>query len=183
MSAVAVKAFGPELIDDFNRVHCRERGSGWCYCVAWWVPTWDGWGERTAEDNRALRQALCQKGEYDGYLLYRDGVPVGWCQAGPRDRLSKLVAQFGLAAEPAAWAITCFFIVPEHRGQGLARELLNRVVGDIHRRGATRIEAFPKRGSDLDTLDLWNGPEAMFLATGFEVVKDDPTRPILALTL
>ena len=42
-----------------------------------------------------------------------------------------------------------------------------------------RVEAFPRRGEALDHLELWNGPEDMFLHQGFEVVKDDPVRPVL----
>jgi hypothetical protein len=56
----------------------------------------------------------------------------------------------------------------------------------LPRRGAARLDAFPRRGADLaglDVLDLWNGPEAMFLATGFEVARDNPARPVLRLAL
>lgn len=180
---IRVERFSAACQDDFERIHCEDRGAGWCHCVAWWVPTWDGWGERSADENRALRRQLCQRGEYDGYLLYIDDDPAGWCQAGPRDRLAKLVAQFDLAPAPETWAVTCFFIAPDYRSRGLAAHLLRHVVADVGQRGARRVEVFPKRGSRLDALDLWNGPEAMFLACGFEVVKDDPKRPILALSL
>jgi len=167
--------------DDFFRLHAAANDAGWCFCVAWWVPTWEGWGERAAVQNRELREALCERGEYDGYLLYVDGQPAGWCQAGPRDRLAKLARQFQLAPDPAAWAITCFQIAPAYRRQGLAAYLLDEVLHDLHARGVRRVEAFPKRGADLDMGDLWNGPEAMFRAAGFTVARDDPQRPVLAL--
>ena len=185
-AALEVLRLDAERMDDFALVHGEANGAGWCHCVAWWVPTWQGWGERSADDNRAFRQRLCQRGEYDGYLLYVDGQPAGWCQVGPRDRLSKLVTQFELAPAPDTWAVTCFFIAPAHRGRGLAAHLLARVIEDVRGRGAGRLEAFPRRaphGSTLATLDLWNGPEAMFRAAGFDVIRDDPTRPVLALVL
>ena len=103
-----VRRLTAELVDDFFRLHSEENGCGWCCCVAWWVPTWEGWGDRSANENRALREKLFKQGEYDGYLLYVDDEPVGWCQVGPRDRLEKLVGQFSLAPDPSAWAITCF---------------------------------------------------------------------------
>ena len=138
------------------------------------MPPWEEWADRTPDQNRALREALLERGEYDGYLLYADGAPVGWCQVGPRDRLAKLVR----------WAITCFLIAPGFRGQGLARALLEAVLADLRRRGdVRRVEAFPRRGAGGDVLALWNGPEALFRATGFSVVKDDPVRPVLALAL
>jgi ribosomal protein S18 acetylase RimI-like enzyme len=168
---------------DFFRLHSAASGAGWCFCAAWWVETWAGWGDRTAAKNRAVRDGLLDRGEYDGYLLYEEADPVGWCQVGPRDRLTKLTRQFALTPDPAVWAITCFLIAPAYRGQGLAAQLLDAVLADLRDRGVRRVEAFPKRGADLDTLDLWNGPEAMFRQAGFAVVQDDPTRPVLALDL
>lgn len=168
---------------DFWRLHTTLCATGWCFCTGWWVPTWAGWGDRSAEDNRALREALFARGEYDGYLLYVDGTPAGWCQVGPRDRLAKLATQFALEPDPTTWAITCFLIQPDQRGQGLAAYLLGEVLADLRARGVARLEAFPKRGADLDALDMWNGPEAMFLRAGFTVVQDDPVRPMLALDL
>lgn len=168
---------------DFFRVHSEAAGGGWCHCVAWWTPTWEGWGDRTAEENRRLRADLFDRGEYDGYLLYFDGNPVGWCQVGPRDRLEKLARQYGLAADPAAWAITCFLIAPSHRRQSLARQLLIAVLEDLRARGIRRVEAFPKRGENLETGDLWTGPESLFLSAGFSVARDHPSRPVLARDL
>lgn len=178
-----VSPFSPHRLADFLAVHSQANRAGWCYCVAWWVPCWKGWDQRTAEENLGLRQSLLQRGHYDGYLLYIDHQPVGWCQAGRRDRLAKLVQQFQLPPDPAVWAVTCFLITPSFRGRGLASRFLKSVLADLARQGVRRVEAFPKRGPDLDQLDLWNGPKSMFLKAGFKVVRDDPRRPILALSL
>jgi hypothetical protein len=61
--------------------------------------------------------------------------------------------------------------------------MLREILADLRRRGARSVEAFPKRGQRLDTLDLWNGPESMFRAEGFEVMVDDPRRPVLRKAL
>jgi ribosomal protein S18 acetylase RimI-like enzyme len=189
IESIHIRRFEPALVDDFFRLHSPANDHGWCFCAAWWTPapggapTWDGWGERSAEQNRAVRQELLERGEYDGYLLYESEEPAGWCQAGKRDRLEKLCRQMGLEPDPHAWAITCFFIAPAHRKRGLARRLLHAVLEDLRARGARRVEAFPKRGEGLDEMDLWNGPEAMFLQAGFRVVKDHPARPVLVLEL
>ncbi len=177
-----IHRFDPNRRVDFFRLH-GELCNGGCYCVAWWVPTWEGWGAHAPAQNRQLRESLLAQGEYDGYLLYLGGEPVGWCQAGPRDRLTKLVHQFGLAPDPTTWAITCFLIAPGWRRRGLASALLEAVLRDLRARGVRRVEAYPKRGAALDTLDLWNGPEAMLRAAGFSVAQDDPVRPVLALEL
>ncbi len=168
--------------EDFFRLHCAENGAGWCRCVAWWVPTWEGWGARAEAENLQLRQELFDRGEYDGYLLYVEGAPVGWCQAGPRDRLQKLADQFGLAPDPDTWAITCFLIAPEHRRQGHAAHLLGEALADLRRRGVQRVEAFPKRGA-AEEAELWTGPEAMLREAGFRVVRDHAQRPVMAIDL
>ena len=168
---------------DFFRVHCEAEGTGWCHCVAWWVPTWDGWGERTAEQNRQLREALCDRGEYDGYLLHVDGAPAGWCQAGLRDRLEKLVKQYRLTPDPAIWAITCFLILPGFRRRGHSAFLLQGVLDDLRGRGAKRVEAYPKRGQGLDEGALWTGAESLYRSAGFEILRDDSARPVLSRTL
>ena len=178
-----VVRFEPGLELDFWSLHSVEHGCGWCFCSAWWVPDWEGWASRTAQQNMAVREELLARGEYDGYLLYRGEQPIGWSQVGLRDRLDKLCEQFDLEPNPGTWAITCFLIHPDHRRLGFARSLLFGILEDLPKRGANRVEAFPRRGRGLTPLDMWNGPEALFLEAGFEVIHDHPIRPILGLNL
>jgi ribosomal protein S18 acetylase RimI-like enzyme len=176
-------SFRPGLEDDFFRLHCPANDAGWCNCVAWLVDGWEGWGERTAEQNRQLRQTLLAEGEYDGYLLFDGDLPVAWCQAGHRDRLVKLVNQMQLTADPDTWAITCFLVAPAYRRQGIAGRMLAMVLADLRSKGIQTVEAFPKRGANLDSPDLWNGPESVFAAAGFEFVKEVAQRAVLRLVI
>lgn len=164
--------------DDFYRVHSVDHGEGWCYCVAWWTSSWDDWNERTTEKNRALREQLFSQGQYDGYLLYHNNEPIGWCQCGPCDRLIKLCKQYDLVPDPEVWAITCFVIVPNFRGQGLAHYFLDEILKDLERRGVRKLQAFPRRGDGLSKGEVWTGPEVLFQKAGFSLEKDDPHRPI-----
>lgn len=163
---------------DFYQVHARENGEGWCNCVAWWVPTWEEWGKRSADENRALRDELFDRGEFDGYLLYAGDKPVGWCQCGPRDRLSKLVEQSKLERSPETWALTCFVIIPSHRGKGLAHLFLKEILADLKHRGVRHVQGFPKCGQGLDAGEVWTGPESLFIRAGFSVEKPDPQWPV-----
>jgi len=79
MMDLTLRKLSPENINDFWSIHDGSACNG-CYCVAWHVPTWDGWGERSAEQNRQLRHDLFAQGIFDGFLLYKDGGPIGWCQ-------------------------------------------------------------------------------------------------------
>jgi GNAT superfamily N-acetyltransferase len=179
VSGLVVERFTAAHVDAFHTLHGT---AGWCSCVAWWVESWDGWGQRTAADNRALRDRLIAAGTFDGYLAFSRDEAVGWCQTLPRDRLIKIGRQFDLAADNGTWAIGCFFIHPAHRRQGIAQLLLRTILDDLPARGARRVEAYPKRTAG-DAGELWNGPEALFRAFGFATVKDDPVRPVLAKEL
>lgn len=172
-----------DLVEDFYRVHSESNGAGWCNCVAWWVPTWEGWGERSGVQNRNMRDSLFQSGEYDGYVCSVDGSPVGWCQVGPRDRLVKLTRQLQLDPDPDVWAITCLLVAPPNRRSRVAEAMARGVLEDLRARGIAHVQAFPKRGGDLDAIDLWTGPEALYARLGFSVERDDPVRPVYGIRL
>lgn len=183
MSALRIERFRAGLEGDFRALHSDRNEAGWCRCVAWWVPTWDGWGERTAEENAALRQSLCDAGEYDGLLAYDGDEPVGWCQVGPRDRLSKLVAQLELDPDRSVWAVTCFLVAPSCRRRGVAAALLAGAVAAAQDARASRLEAYP-RNEPNEPGDLWTGPAGLFAAAGFLVARDGGApRSVVALDL
>jgi len=174
---ITIKRLSSANEDEFFRVH----GGGPCHCVAWWVPTWEGWSERSAADNARLRRDLFEANVHDGYLIYRDGVLAGWCQAWKRDAFAKLAAQFGAASDDDAWMIGCLVVLPAFRRQGVATEALEMVLDDLRLRGARTVDAYPKRGA-ADADELWNGPESTYARFGFTVVRDDAKRPVLRLS-
>lgn len=178
---ITVRRLSYDSESEFARIHCDAAGNGWCHCVAWWVPTWDGWGERTAQDNAELRRSIFASGVHDGYLIYADGELAGWCQAWKRDAFAKLASQFAVSSNDDAWMIGCVLIMPSLRGCGVAAEALARIVTDLRLRGARTVDAFPKRGAQ-DAGELWNGPESTYARLGFEVVRDNAKRPLLRLT-
>jgi len=176
---IDVRYLAQDLKTDFYSVHNEKCSGGWCFCAAWVVPTWEGFGERTADENRAVREDLFARGIYDGYLVYFDGVPSGWVQAGPRDAFPKLLGRFELEKDPSVWAITCMAIAPEYHGQGLAHEIIHMVMEDLKIRGIERVQAFPKAGEGLSKEELWTGPLSVFEKAGFMVVKQVDQRPVL----
>ncbi len=181
--AVRIRRLEASNAEDFWRLHSEDNGAGWCCCAAWWTPSWEGWGERSAEQNRALRLRLFQWRIYDGYLCYVDGEVAGWCQCLPRDRLEKLRRQYDLEEDPEAWALSCFLMAPPYRGRSLCRRLLEAVLADLRLQGVKRVEAFPRRGDCLPEEDLWTGPEGLFREAGFSLLRDHERFPVYELAL
>lgn len=177
---VSIKRISDDTFQDFSELHSGP--SAWCQCVAWWVPTWEGWSGRSPEQNATLRSTLFASGVRDGFLIYVDEALAGWCQTWKRDAFEKIVKLFGLEPDEHAWMIGCLLIKPEFRKQGIAGAALKLIVSELARFGAMRIEAFPKRQTAEDD-ELWNGPESTYLKLGFEVAHDDPKRPVLRLSI
>lgn len=169
--------------EDFYKIHSDENKAGWCFCVAWWTTTWEAWSLRTAEENRKRREQLFQAGQYDGYLLYADGKPVGWCQVGPRDRLINLCEQYNFIPDPDVWAITCFLLIPGYREIGLAHYFLKEILKDLRKIGVMHVQGFPRRGKNLSADNVWTGPESIFQKAKFSLERDDPLYPIYGLDL
>lgn len=173
-----VRRLGPENVDDFRIFMGRRPQRGWCWCAAWWVPTWDGWNRRSAEENRTLREGLLEQGEYDGYLLYDRSLVVGWCQVGPRDRLEKLCRTYACDPDPQCWAVTCFDIDPAWRGTGAAAYLLEHVLLDLHEVGVRKVQGFPRCGTRLPEGEAWTGPEGLYRSMGFEIERRESRGPV-----
>lgn len=180
-AAVRVERLRPELEDAFLALHDDANGAGWCRCVAWWIPTWDGWGERTADENLALRRSLWDAGEHDGFLAFAGDVPVGWVQAGRRDRLEKLVRQLELEPDPEAWALSCFLVAPAARRRGVAAALLDGALAALAADGVTRVEAYPRSDGETGDGEAWTGPDRLFVGAGFELVAPGRPRSVVAL--
>ena len=138
------------------------------------VSAWPG-GYQAERDFPSARQSKTVRSEpssapreRDGYLLY--GTPDRRAGAvGPRDRLPKLAGNYKLPSNQEANAISCFAILPEFRGKGLANFLLGEMVKDLAERGVKRLEAYPRRGEQLEAEEVWTGPELIFLQAGFQV--------------
>jgi GNAT superfamily N-acetyltransferase len=166
---LSCRRLSPALREDFYRLHSGD--CAWCYCTAWHVPTWEGWTERGDEDNRALREALFEKG--DGYILYTDGEPAGWMQAVELLTLPKLASQHELAPQPGDYAVSCLMIPHARRKQGLAHKLLALVLANLKERGAKRVYAFPLPPANgmADDMEVWTGPRPVYEKAGFVFVK------------
>src|SRR5262245_16364098 len=75
-----------------------SKGNGWdfCWCMHFQRPRTlpKGQRRRTRAErgvrNRRQKKELVEQGLAHGILVYAKGEPVGWCQYGPREELSRI---------------------------------------------------------------------------------------------
>ena len=167
---IEIKALVPDLEGaflDFFDHHAFTDNPAWapCYCCFYKTDcNQNEWMKRSARQNRELSSYLIRAGEMHGYLAFADGVPVGWCHADARERLSRL-EDLQNPSEKAA-SIVCFVIAPEWRRQGIATRLLQYVLEDCKARGFELVEAYPCRDGKTDAFQ-YHGPAAMYEKAGF----------------
>lgn len=143
-----------------------------CYCqflhVDHDVVDWQG---RSAGENRAAACSRIGAGRMQGYLAYRDGRPVGWCNAAPRS----MMEAFASEPEPDAAAIGqigCFVVALSARRSGVATALLDAACAGLQKQGLSIAAATP-RGQALTDAEHHHGPLSMYLAAGFRIHRTD----------
>ena len=127
-------------------------------------------------------------GRVPGLLAYRDGVPVGWISVAPREEFGRL--QRSPISKPVdktpVWSITCFVIHKDHRGEGVAKALVEGAVDYAREQGAIAVEGYPvePRKDRMPDIYAWMGLASMFESAGFiEIARRGKTRPLMRLVL
>lgn len=180
---LSIKQLSSATRADFYSVHRAGEYTDFCLCGYWWVPNSDGWSERTEQEALTQRESLFSAGVSDGYLLFMEDEPVGWCQVYQRDRLPNLVNTFKFNPDADVWCIGCFMIVPKMRGMGLARRFLAMILVDLQDRGIRKIQAYPKMLTGLSANEVWTGPAGLYQKAGFKLISELAGRSIWELDL
>ncbi len=73
------------------------------------------------------------------------------------------------------WTIWCFRVAPGHRGQGVARALLEGAVEFAREHGAPAVEGYPvdNQGRKVDSTMAYVGTRSLFEAAGFTLASPD----------
>ena len=173
-----------DVVDLFERPGPRGGTpvTSWCWCQFWHLrgkAYWSGHGAR----NRARLQDEIRGGGVPGLLAYLDNVPVGWCRVGPRESFERLEHSPKLTRidDEDTWSIVCFYVHPSAKRQGIASALLDAAVVRAAN-GVRVLEAYPVREGHMN-IDAYTGYLPMFLAAGFEQVRDAGRRSIVRLRL
>jgi GNAT superfamily N-acetyltransferase len=170
-----------DVVDLFERIGPRggipvTRG---CWCQ-YWNLRGRAYDLEAVDENRARLEAEIRDGAAHALLAYVDGTPVGWCRLGPRESFDRLEHAPRLArvdVQPV-WSVVCFYLHPTARRSGVTTALLDGAIEYARSRGATVVEAYPVRSGHM-SLDAYTGYLPMYLAAGFEVVRDAGRRIIV----
>lgn len=161
-----------------------------CQCV-WPVLRNRDWNTTSVDDRARLFRDEIEAGPPPGLVAYIDGEAAGWIRIGPRvrqERIGHTRAIVAATAEPLdaddVWAVTCFVVRREHRGQGLNGRLLQEAVAFARAGGARVIEGYPvdTRGEKQASNELFHGTLGTFLRAGF-ARRGDLTRGRTLVTL
>lgn len=115
---------------------------------------------------------------------------VGWMKLTSADRVPKLYEQRVYRRLPCfdgdrsrIFTIGCFLVDPAERRRKIAAGLLVTGIELARSRGASAIEAFPRRAELLGDEERWTGPLELFLQHGFEIVHEVAQYPVLRLSI
>ncbi|WP_322409354.1 GNAT family N-acetyltransferase [Microbacterium invictum] len=174
-----------------DAVHALAHGDGLSCLCQWWMVRPSDFAALTQQDRERMLRDDLSAPVAPGLVAYRDGEAAGWVRVGPRPaqaRIARTRAILGHSHEPlddpSVWAVTCFAIRREHRGEGLMRELLDAAVAHARAHGARVIEGYPLDPSvkKRTANDLYHGTVSVFESAGFEVVaRPKPGSAIVAL--
>ncbi|WP_298752694.1 GNAT family N-acetyltransferase [uncultured Serinicoccus sp.] len=162
----------PDRFEDFADVVNPNRRATHCWCVPHRLRSAEvdelGGGDR----ERAMR-ALCERDLPPGVVGYADGIPVAWCNIGPRSDIPVLVHSRRIRPldDVAVWSIVCTVVRGGHRKRGHTSRVVEGAVGYAAAHDAPAVEAYPvDPPGRMDTTMAFVGTRAMFERVGFEVV-------------
>jgi GNAT superfamily N-acetyltransferase len=172
-SPIEIRQLGPALLQDFLRFFDGEAFAdnpkwGFCFCQFLYVDHAKvDWAARSVQANRAAACDRICTNRMEGYIAYRDGNPIGWCNAAPRTMMDS----FADEPDPDAarmGEITCFVVAKAHRRSGVATALLQAACDGLKARGLEIAEALPNAEALSDAQHHF-GPLSMYLAAGFQI--------------
>ena len=170
MARLTTHPLTPDRWDDVVSLFGQRGACGGCWCM-WWRLTRSEWERRKGASNRRAFKRIVDAGREPGVIAYRDGEPVGWCAVEPREAYAVLARSRVLAPldDRKAWAVTCFFVRKDCRGQGVTTALLEAAARHAKRGGAEVLEGYavvPTKGRLPDAF-IWSGVPDVFTRAGF----------------
>ncbi len=115
-------------------------------------------------------RTLCRRLVAPGVLAYDGAEVVGWAAVAPRSELPfERSRKIPHVDDVAVWSLWCVRVRPGHRGQGVARVLIEGAVAYARSKGAPAVEGYPvdNQGQKVDLTMAYVGTRSLFEAAGF----------------
>ncbi|CAM2774813.1 GNAT family N-acetyltransferase [Saccharomonospora xinjiangensis] len=157
-------------------------------CVYWEVAPHlkeqaEEFGETEVEKEAWVSSVLLEWGSC-GRIIYSGDIPVGFVLYAPPNAVPRANAFPTSPASPDAVLLTAFHVLPEFRGSGLGRALVQAVVADLTGRGVRAVESFGDAApGSADDEHVCVVPAAFLRSVGFKTVRPHPRWPRLRLEL
>jgi GNAT superfamily N-acetyltransferase len=187
-----IEPLTPDLWPAFEDLFGRQGACFGCWCTYFRLPP-EARRASTPERNREIIRARIAAGPPPGLLAFDETRAVGWMQIGPRAdvpewnnaRRASAPPDPAEAADPAVWAISCFFVRRTARGRGLTHALVAAGIDFARRNGARSLDACPIRLSqDGRGTGMFVGSARVFDRAGFAtVIERRPGRPLMRRAL
>ncbi|GAB3486832.1 GNAT family N-acetyltransferase [Amycolatopsis cihanbeyliensis] len=143
-------------------------------------------GETEVEKEAWVSAVLLEWGSC-GRIVFSDDLPVGFVLYAPPNAVPRSNAFPTSPPSPDAVLLTGFHVLPEFRGGGVGRVLVQAVAKDLTKRGVRAIEAFgdAENGSAEDPDEEHDCvlPAGFLQSVGFKTVRPHPRWPRLRLEL
>ena len=189
---IEIRPLTPELWPAFEDLFGKQGACYGCWCTHFRLPP----AMRRENDrtrNKDFIRGRIEAGPPPGLLAFDRDRAVGWMQIGPRADVPEwnnagrvsAPADPADAADPAVWAISCFFIRTAARGKGLTHRLVEAGIAFARQNGARLLEACPMdQSKDSRSVGLFVGSTRVFTGAGFaEVTTRKAGRPLMRLEL
>ncbi|WIV59582.1 GNAT family N-acetyltransferase [Amycolatopsis nalaikhensis] len=121
-----------------------------------------------------------------GRIVYSDTLPVGFVLYAPPNAVPRALAFPTSPPSADAVLLTAFQVLPEFRGGGLGRMLVQAVAKDLTKRGVRAIEAFGDAKPEEQDPDGGHScvlPAGFLQSVGFKTVRPHQKWPRLRLEL
>jgi predicted GNAT family acetyltransferase len=184
----AILPLTPDLWPAFEDLFGKQGACYGCWCTHFRLPP-AARRENNRERNKDHIKARIEAGPPPGLLSFDGQIATGWMQIGPRfdvpewnnKGMGSAPIDPADAADPAVWAISCFFIRSKARGRGLTHRLVGAGIDFARAGGARILEACPMdQSKDSRSIGLFVGSTRVFEKAGFQTVATrKPGRPLM----
>jgi GNAT superfamily N-acetyltransferase len=193
---IQIRRLVPDLAEDYVRFfdttpHSDNVDDHKCYCVCWCNDDSEGKDYSSAEKRRDCALEYVKGNNIQGYLAYCDGEVVGWCNANTKSeclqcyswrRFMGSIPTEESTPDLKVKSVFCFAIAPRMRRKGIARQLLERVVGDAAQDGFDFVEAYPNKAFS-DCAEDFMGPVSLYMQSGFSVCYETQQKLVMRKSL